>query len=275
VNSLNTTAADDWEEHWSEFTAAAETNPAQRYRRNVLLRLLRRHGCGGGARILDIGSGQGDFAADLCNEFARVDVLGIELSATGVEVAKKKVPHARFLQRDLLRSSELPHEFLRWAQFATCSEVLEHVDEPQRLLSNATEYLAPGCVLIVTVPGGPRSAFDTHIGHRQHFTDASITRLLEDCGFQDVRAMKAGFPFFNLYRLVVILRGKKLVADAAASSRGPMRLMARTVMRVFGVLFKGNLIDFPWGWQMVAIGRWPGSRDVAAETRRDQPRRLS
>jgi hypothetical protein len=151
--------------------------------------------------------------------------------------------------------------------------VLEHLDEPRQLLSNAAEYLAPGCVLIVTVPGGPRSAFDTHIGHRQHFTDASITRVLEDCGFQDARAMRAGFPFFNLYRLVVILRGKKLVADAAASSRGSMSLLARTVMRVFGILFKGNLSDSPWGWQMVAIGRWPGPGDAVAETSRDQQRR--
>lgn len=274
MNSRNATAADDWEEHWSEFTAAAESNPAQRYRRNVLLRLLHGHGCSTGARILDIGSGQGDLAADLCSAFTRADVLGIELSATGVEVAKKKVPAARFLQRDLLGSSEIPHEFLGWAQFATCSEVLEHLDEPRQLLSNATEYLAPGCVLIVTVPGGPRSAFDIHLGHRQHFTDASITRLLEECGFQDVRAVRAGFPFFNLYRLVVILRGKKLIVDAAASSRASMSLLARTVMRVFGILFKVSLSDTPWGWQIVAIGRWPGSGDVhAAETSRDQARR--
>ncbi len=32
------------------------------------------------------------------------------------------------------------------------------------------EYLAPGCRLVVTVPGGPRSAFDRHIGHRRHFS---------------------------------------------------------------------------------------------------------
>ena len=272
MNSLNATAADDWEEHWSDFTAAAESNPAQRYRRALLLRLLHSHGCGTGARILDIGSGQGDLAADLCSEFARADVVGIELSATGVEVAKKKVPEARFLRKDLLDSSETPNEFRQWAQFATCSEVLEHLDEPGQLLWNATGYLAPGCVLIVTVPGGPQSAFDTHIGHRQHFTGASISRLLEDCGFQDVRAMRAGFPFFNLYRLVVILRGKKLVGDAAVSSRGSLSVLARTVMRVFGLLFKGNLSDSPWGWQVVAIGRWPGSGD-AATTSRNQPSR--
>jgi hypothetical protein len=79
--------------------------------------------------------------------------------------------------------------------------------------------------------------------------------------------MRAGFPFFNLYRLVVILRGKTLIADAAASSRASMSLLARTVMRVFEILFKVNLPNSPWGWQMVAIGRWPGSGDA----RRNEP----
>ena len=268
-------AADDWDEHWSEFTVAAEYNPAQLYRRNVLLRLLQVHGCQAGARILDIGSGQGDLAADLCRRFAHADIVGIELSAVGVEVAKEKIPHARFVQLDLLGMSELPHQLLRWAQFATCSEVLEHIDEPEQLLSNATKCLAPGCVLIVTVPGGPQSAFDTYIGHRRHFTRASITRLLEECGFQDVRVMRAGFPFFNLYRLVVILRGKRLVVDAAASSRGNMGGLARVAMRVFRVLFKVNLSDSPWGWQMVAVGRWPGSNDVRTEAVSDDAAVLS
>jgi 2-polyprenyl-3-methyl-5-hydroxy-6-metoxy-1,4-benzoquinol methylase len=35
-----------------------------------------------------------------------------------------------------------------------CSEVLEHVDRPRELLANAAAYLAPGCRLVVTVPGG-------------------------------------------------------------------------------------------------------------------------
>jgi glycosyltransferase involved in cell wall biosynthesis len=43
------------------------------------------------------------------------------------------------------------------------------VDEPARLLRNARTFLAPGCHLVVTVPGGPRSASDLRIGHRRHY----------------------------------------------------------------------------------------------------------
>src|SRR3546814_18015665 len=73
--------------------------------------------------------------------------------------------------------------------------------------------MAPGCRLVVTVPGGPMSAFDRHIGHRRHFTPPALAALLTDAGLAVERTDGAGFPFFNLYRLGVIARGHRLVAD--------------------------------------------------------------
>ena len=49
---------DDWDQHWDNYAGAAERNPAQRYRRRVVLGLLEAHGTP--RRLLDIGSGQGD-----------------------------------------------------------------------------------------------------------------------------------------------------------------------------------------------------------------------
>ena len=40
-------------------------------------------------------------------------------------------------------------------------------------MRNAAALLAPGAKVVVTVPGGPRSAFDKHIGHCRHFTAAA------------------------------------------------------------------------------------------------------
>jgi hypothetical protein len=135
--------------------------------------------------------------------------------------------------------------------------VLEHVEDPEALLANTRAYLAPGCRLIVTVPGGPMSAFDRHIGHRRHFTAKSMGGLLEQAGFIVERSVRAGFPFFNLYRLIVLLRGERLVDDVA---RGGGTRPARLVMRIFGVLFRLNLTSSPWGWQVLAAARFPGRR---------------
>ena len=57
---------------------------------------------------------------------------------------------------------------------------------------------------VVTVPGGPMSAFDRHIGHRRHFSPDDLRAVLLAAGFQVERTTGVGFPFFNLYRLVAI-----------------------------------------------------------------------
>jgi hypothetical protein len=129
--------------------------------------------------------------------------------------------------------------------------VLEHVDDPVRLLRNAGAYMANGCRLVVTVPGGPRSAYDLHIGHRRHFSKADIRDVLTDAGYTVETATGAGFPFFNLYRLMVIARGARLVADATGK---PGALLTIT-SSVFDILFRLNLASSPLGWQTVAVAR--------------------
>jgi SAM-dependent methyltransferase len=248
---------DDWEQHWREYSDSAEINPAQRYRSRLALELLR---VGDGeARVVDIGSGQGDFAAELKRRHPRCEVLGLEYSQSGIDVASAKVPTATFLRRDLTIDAEPPPEYRAWGTHAMCIEVLEHVDSPRSLLANAAAYLGSGCRLVVTVPGGPMSAYDKHIGHRRHYTPTELRRLLTEAGFEVEVATTAGFPFHNLYRLVVILRGRKLADDVAAGSSGYTSTLARVVMRVFDVLFRTSLQSSRWGWQMVAVARVPGT----------------
>jgi SAM-dependent methyltransferase len=245
-------AQDDWEEHWREYADAATRNPAQEYRRRLVLSALAAHPPV--RRLLDIGAGTGDLAADVHRSFPAAEILGVDVSSSGVAAAREKVPDAVFLQRDLLQEQTDEDSHRAWATHAACSEVLEHVTEPGRLLRHATAYLAPGCTLVVTVPGGPMSAFDHHIGHRRHYTPDDLRRLLADAGFVVERASGAGFPFFNLYRLVVIARGKRLADEAA--DRKPS-VLARIVMNAFRVLFRLNLARTPWGWQTVAVARLP------------------
>src|SRR5262249_54462953 len=142
-----------------------------------------------------------------------------ELSERGVAIARTRAPQARFLRRDLLVDGETDPSVSRWATHAVCSEVLEHVDEPERLLANSAAFLAPDARVIVTVPGGPMSAFDRHIGHRRHFTPAALAGTLGKAGYEVEMVSGAGFPFFNLYRLLVILQGQRLVEEGCAGDR--------------------------------------------------------
>lgn len=250
---MQTAAVDDWDRHWSDYAQSAKSNPAQQYRKRLLFSLLNLGAAE--ARVLDIGSGQGDFAFDLQRRYSEAKLLGLELSATGVEIARKRIPSGTFLQRNLLAPLAPDEAHGGWATHAVCSEVLEHVDDPAALLRNAAHYMDPNCRLVVTVPGGPMSAFDRHIGHRVHYTPESLRALLESAGFEVKLSAGAGYPFFNLYRKAVILRGERLIEDVAQGSGAATSLLARAVTAVFDVLLHWNWGGGNKGWQMIAVAQ--------------------
>jgi SAM-dependent methyltransferase len=260
IGNHTSDAGDNWDEHWRSYGSSAEFNPAQAFRRDLILRLLDRD-APGALRIIDIGSGQGDLALDLRRRLPQAEILGLELSAAGVEIARSKAPDARFLQCNLIGLVNPPAENRCWATAAVCSEVLEHVDDPAALLRNARAFLAPGCVLIVTVPGGPMSAFDRHIGHRTHYTPATLKTLLQEAGFQVEWTAGAGFPFFNLYRLVVIARGSRLVERAQSASPEQLSTAERLALRMFRTLLRATSKKGDWGWQIIASARESANRE--------------
>jgi SAM-dependent methyltransferase len=252
----------DWDHHWDAYGEAAEGNPANIYRRNLLLKLLGRPAAG--SIVLDIGSGQGEFALHLQRLYPDLSVWGVEYSALGVQrsqgVADAEGLGVRFRQVDLLQPTALPADQPA-ATSAICSEVLEHVNDPTTLIRNARALLAPGCRLVVTVPGGPRSAFDHHIGHYQHFTAAKLRGVLTDAGYRVDRVLRAGFPFFNVYKLAVIARGTRLIADVERRSPQSASIPGEALMKsIFGWGFRHSLDSFPLGWQIAAVATVPRER---------------
>jgi SAM-dependent methyltransferase len=249
--------SDDWNRHWGTFGDAVSGNPATVYRSRLILKLL--GNVDSDAVVLEIGCGQGEFTLLLAETYPQAEVRGIDISAEGVvratEMARTRQLSVTFARRDLLQTAELDNEDRGRATLAVCSEVLEHVDRPDVLLHNAADYLAPGCRFVVTVPGGPRSAFDRHIGHRRHFTAGRLRRLLEESSFEDIRIHRAGFPFFDLYRLLVIARGKRLIADVEESKTALGEGTSGAALRFFNRAFRYNLESSPFGWQLLAVAR--------------------
>jgi SAM-dependent methyltransferase len=249
--------SDDWEAHWERYAAAASINPAQSLRHEAIIAALRTRSWPT-AQLLDIGSGQGDFVARAAEAGAAHRYAGFELSESGVRISAAKVPQAEFLRVDVLAPDPVATRFAGWATAAVCSDVVEHLDDPTGFLTAVAGYLAAGATLIVTVPGGPMSQFDRHIGHRRHYDAHALRRVLEAAGFIVERVHGVGFPFFNLYRLIVIARGNRLIADVEQGEAGEAASsLARFVMRCFGFAFRCNLDALPWGWQMVAVARKP------------------
>src|SRR5258708_5578834 len=112
---------DDWDRHWQQYASSAELNPAQDYRRAVILSRLALPPRGTGVRLRDAGSGRGDMAAAVRARYPEAEILGLEASSAGVEISRHKVPGAQFVERDLLATLEPPAAQRGWATHALCS----------------------------------------------------------------------------------------------------------------------------------------------------------
>lgn len=253
-------STDDWNEHWANYADSNAHNPAQTYRRHLIMSALDLAAAPTLVRLVELGCGHGDFARDVVGAYPNISFVGIDRAETGVAIARKTVPGAVFEQADLTAAASLPERYRGYATHAVCSEVLEHIDDPLTALRTARALFAPGCRFVVTVPAGPMSAFDRHIGHRRHFSAEQLESLLRKAGLEVESSSGAGFPFFNLYRLAVVARGTALIRDAAEDHGQHLPLHARAVIRTFSTLFRFNRDEGRYGWQLVAVAREPGVR---------------
>jgi 2-polyprenyl-3-methyl-5-hydroxy-6-metoxy-1,4-benzoquinol methylase len=96
--------------------------------------------------VLEAGCGDGFLLETL--EGAGASLTGVELSETRIERARVRAPHASLIQADI-REMPVPSQ----AYDATiCTEVLEHVPDPQRAVSELKRVTKPGGIVLVTVP---------------------------------------------------------------------------------------------------------------------------
>jgi SAM-dependent methyltransferase len=164
-------------------------------RRAFLLRHVR-----GGQRVLDLGCGEGAFAAELVG--AGCAVSAVDVAEGAVRRARARAPAA-----DVRRVDEgAPLPFAEDAfDVGWAGEVLEHVADVSGLLAEARRVLRWDGRLLVTTPYHGRVAvaalalrgrleehFDPRADHLRFFTAVSLRSVLEDAGFRAVTIEAVG-----------------------------------------------------------------------------------
>jgi SAM-dependent methyltransferase len=137
------------------------------------------------ANVVDLGCGDGAFAAELVASGATV--IGLDVAEAALERAGRRVPQAQFLA--VGEDGPLPVAD-GWADVVWAGEVLEHAIDPVGLVLESRRVLKPGGRLLVTTPGhGPlftRTArLDPRADHLRFFTARSLRAVLSE-GFADV-----------------------------------------------------------------------------------------
>jgi 2-polyprenyl-3-methyl-5-hydroxy-6-metoxy-1,4-benzoquinol methylase len=156
-----------------------------------------------GARVLDVGCGEGLFAAELVRAGA---------SVVAIDVAEEPLRRARLLHPGLdlrlvdgeggwpLEDSSFD---VVWA-----GEVIEHVADTAAWLSEIRRVLRSGGTLLASTPAHGRmrllglalsgrafaAHFDPRGDHLRFYTRAALTALLEDFGFEQIDVRGAAGP---------------------------------------------------------------------------------
>jgi hypothetical protein len=101
------------------------------------------------------------------------------------------------------------------------------------------------------IPGDPVSTFGRYTGHCRRFAATRLKRPLEKIGFEDVTVFREGFSFSDLYRPVVIARGKRRLADVKQSKS---RLVSGKSGTALGFLWR-NMNPSSFGRPLLAGAR--------------------
>ena len=102
----------------------------------------------GTERILDVGSGTGEFARMALARFPHLSIVGIDLTPGMVAVAREKLAGAPQVSFEVAHAEALPFA-PRTFDVVVCANVLHHVSDPRRVLSECARVLRPSGRLIL------------------------------------------------------------------------------------------------------------------------------
>lgn len=149
-------------------------------------------------KVLDAGCGVGRTSIALAAKGFRVS--GVDPSPRAVQLATTAAAEAgvskttQFSVGDA--TAELPLAMAGAYDCVVCSEVVEHVLLPERVVAYAHAALKPGGAFILTTPHDRAqwTVMDEYAGHVTRFSRAEIERLL-DGQFDLISLQTEGFPF--------------------------------------------------------------------------------
>ncbi len=148
----------------------------------------------GGRAILDFGCGQGELLRREMDRFDRV--VGIDVSEKALELTRKNLkdsPKAElYLYEDSMPSMDGGFDWV------TCLDVLEHLEDPVRVLRELHGLMSPGGRLIVAVPNWYDIINSKLLGrnkyHIQTHTPWGWMAMLKKAGFAVTSVRAVDFP---------------------------------------------------------------------------------
>lgn len=132
------------------------------------------------ATIADIGSSTGYLLEDLARKFPTATLIGVDLVSAGLRKAHAALPSARLLHAD---ACALPLADAS-VDAVVSANLLEHIPDDRRALSEIARILAPGARAVIVVPAGPGTYdyYDRFLGHERRYARRELAGKGRDAG---------------------------------------------------------------------------------------------
>ncbi|WGS54149.1 class I SAM-dependent methyltransferase [Paraburkholderia sp. D15] len=207
-----------------------------------------------GAHFCEIGCGTGYVLSGLANAFPATQFSATEIYPEALTFAAGRVPRASFYQMD---ARHIP--FVREFSVMGAFDVIEHIEEDERVLSEMHRALVPAGHVILTVPQHPFmwSQQDEQACHVRRYRAAEIRQKLQDAGFT-VRLMTSFVSL--LFPLMYLTRRRPRVDDADYDITADLRLGRVTngilegVMAVESAFIRWGL-RIPFGGSLLIVAQ--------------------
>ena len=202
----------------------------------------------------ELGCGSGFVLHGIRTARPQLELSGSELFRSGLEVAGRRLSGIPLLQIDG-RALPFTDEFDVIGAF----DVLEHIEEDERVLGELHRAVRPGGGVLITVPQHPGlwSAADDYGRHVRRYTRSELVEKLRRAGFAPVRVTS----FVSLLLpLLALSRVRKRSSDDPFDPEGEYRATARIDRLLEGVLALERAaiqrgVDFPAGGSLLAVAR--------------------
>lgn len=181
----------EYDSRWNDWQDMKIFGPTSRHTRRLILALLSKVKF---KSVLDIGCGTGLLLSDVKKKFKNVTLFGTEISNNAVAISKKNLPNAKYFVNDI--SKEPPP--LK-SDLILCADVLEHIKNYQKAIVSISK-VCNKYFLLSTIQGKMRN-FEKNVGHVRNFKKKELIETLENNGFEIVKVLEWGFPFYSpIYR---------------------------------------------------------------------------
>lgn len=206
-----------------------------------------------GLKISDVGCGAGRWMEELEKIFPKNEVWGVDKEPEAISFCKKRgLKNLKIGLAEKLPFSDTHLDLL------TCLDLLEHVSDDEKAISEFYRVLKQGGLLILSVPSYQKlfSYWDKMLDHKRRYSIGQIKNLLENQKFKVIKLTYTNFFVFLPSLLIRFLKsGQRRARQISDFMPVPnfFNFFLIFLYKIEAILLRR--MDLPFGLSILVIAR--------------------